>query len=44
VKIIWKILHSRWILVLQLDEVCYSEYYMEDNSQQVETGIAVSMK
>jgi hypothetical protein len=67
VNIIWKILHSRWTLVLQfqwislqwllfgkyftsvehwycsLNEVPYSEYYMVDTSQQVDTDIAVWM-
>ena len=63
-NIIWRVIHSKWILVLQLErralqrtlygryltpsgnwycsvnEVRYSEHYMEDNSQQVDTGIA----
>ena len=67
VNIIWKILHSRWTVVLQLEwsalqwtlsgryftadgqwycslnEVCYSEHYLEDTSQQVDSGIAAWM-
>jgi len=63
VNIIWKILHSRWTVVLQLEcsalqwtlygkyftaggqcycslnGVCYSEHYVEDTSQQVDSGI-----
>jgi len=68
VNTIWKILHSRWTVVLQLEwsvlqwrvsgryftaggqwycnlnEVCYSEHYVEDISQQVDSGIATWMK
>jgi len=64
----WKILHSRWTVVLQiecsvlqwtlsgryftaggqwycrLNAVCYSEHYVEDTSQQVDSGIADWMK
>ena len=64
----WRVLHSRWTVVLQLDwtalqwtlylryftaggqwycslnGVCYSEQYMEDTSQQVDSGIAVWME
>jgi len=69
VNIMWKILHSRWTVVLQLEwsvlqwtlsgryftdggqwfcssnEVCYREhYYLEDTSQQMDSGIAARMK
>jgi len=68
VNIIWKIIHSRWTVVLQvewsvlqwtlygryftaggqwyyrLNGVCYSEHYMEDTSQQVESSITVWTK
>ena len=68
VNIIWKILHSRWTVILQLEwsvlqwtlygrlftaggqwycslnVVCYSEYYMEDTSQQVDSDIAAWME
>ena len=68
VNIIWKILHNRWTVVLQLEwsvlqwtlcgryfttgeqwycslnGVCYSEHYMEDNLQQVDSGIAAWME
>ena len=64
VNIMWKILHSRWTVVLQvewsvllwtlcgryctaggqwycrLNGVCYSEHYVEDTVQQVDSGIA----
>ena len=64
VIIMWKVLHSRWTVVLQLEwsvlqltlceryftargqyycslnGVCYSEHYVEDISQQVDSGIA----
>ena len=64
VNIMWKILHSRWTVVLQLEwsvlqwiicgryftacgqwycslnGVCYSEHYVEYNTQQVNSGIA----
>jgi len=67
VNIIWKILHNRWKVVLQLEwsvlqwtlsgryftaggqwycnlnGVCYSEQYLEDTSQQVNSGIAAWM-
>jgi len=68
VKVIWKILHSRCTVVLQLEwsvlqwtlygryctaggqwycslnGVCYSEHYMEDSAQQVDSGIAAWME
>ena len=64
VNIMWKVLHSRWTVVLQLEwsvlqwtlsgryftaggqwycslnGVCYSEHYVEDTSQQVDSVIA----
>jgi hypothetical protein len=64
VNIIWKILHSRWTVVLpvewsvllrilsgryftaggqfysNLNGGCYSEYYLEDNLQGLDSGIA----
>ena len=67
VNIIWKILYSRWTVVLELEcsalqwtlseryfaacgqwycslnEVCYSEHYLKDTSQQVDSGIAAWM-
>jgi hypothetical protein len=68
VNIIWKILHSKRTVVLQLEwsviqftifgryftaggewycslnEVCYSEHYVEDNSQQVDSAISALME
>ena len=44
VNIIWKILHSMWTLVLQLEWSGYSEHYTEGTSQQVDTGIAAWKK
>jgi hypothetical protein len=68
VNVMWKILHSRWTVILKLEwnvlhwtlcgryftaggqwycslnEVCYSEHYLEDTSQQIDTGIAAWMK
>jgi len=68
VNIIFKILHSRWRVVLQLEfivlqctlhgryftavgqwysslnVVCYSEHYLEDTLQQVDSGIAARME
>ena len=68
VNIVWKIIHSRWKLVLQLEcsalewtlygryfraggqwycslnDVRYTEHYMEGISQQVDTGIAARLK
>ena len=68
VNIMWKILHSRWRVVLQhecsvlqwtlcgryftaggqwycsLNGVCYSEHYVEDTTQQVDSGIAAWME
>ena len=67
VNIIWKILHSRWKVVLQVERIvlqwtlsgryftaggqwycslnvlCCCEHYMEDTSQQVDSGIAAWM-
>jgi hypothetical protein len=40
VNIIWKILHSRWTVVFRVEWGCYSEHYLEDTSQQVDSGIA----
>jgi hypothetical protein len=68
VNIIWKILHSRCTVLLQLEwsvlqwtlsgryftesgqcycswnDVNYSEHYLEDTSQQVDSGVAACMK
>ena len=68
VNIMWKILHSRWTVVLQLEwsvlqwtlferyftaggqcycslnGVRFSEHYLEDTSQQVDSGIAAWME
>jgi len=67
-NIIWKILHRKWRVVLQLEwfvlqwtlygkyftaggewycnlnGVCYSEHYMQDTSQHVDSGIAAWME
>jgi len=67
VNIMWKILHNRWTVVLQLEwhvlqwtlcgryftaggqfycslnGMCYSEHYVEDTSQQVDSCIAAWM-
>jgi len=44
VNILWKILHSRWTVVLHLEwrlnGVCYSEHYVGDTAQQVDNVIA----
>ena len=37
---IWKILHRKWTVILQVDEVLCSEHHMENISQQVYSGIA----
>jgi len=68
VNIMWKVLHSRWTVVLQvewivllwtlfgryctaswqwycsLNGVCYSEHYLEDTEQQVDSGFAAWME
>ena len=68
VNIMWKIFHSSWTVVLQLEwsvlqwilcgryftaegqlywslnGVCYSEHYVEDTSQEMDSGIAARMK
>jgi len=44
VNFIWKILHSRWTVVLGLNGVCYSEHYMEDTLEKVDSCIAASME
>ena len=68
VNIIWKILHRRWTVVLQLELIvlqwtlygryctgggqwyfslngmCYSEHYMEDNAQWVDSVVVAEMK
>jgi len=36
----WKLLQSRWTVELQT-EVCYSEHYVGDTAQQVDSGIVV---
>jgi len=35
----WKVLHSRWTVVLQVG-VCYIEHYVEGTAQLVDSGIA----
>jgi hypothetical protein len=44
VNIIWKLLHSRCQCYCSLNEVCYSEHYVEGTSQQVYSVIAARMK
>ena len=40
VNIMWKLLHSRWTVVLcLLNGVCCSEHYVEGTAQQVDSGI-----
>jgi len=35
----WKLIHSRWTVVLQLGE-CYSEYYAQGTAQRVDSVIS----
>ena len=38
-NIMWKLLHSKWTVLLWVDGVCYSEHYVEGTAQQVDSGI-----
>ena len=45
VNIMWKLLHSRWTMVLELEwSVCYREHYVEGIAQQVDSGIGAWME